>query len=400
MANLMAASNEWARRPNDQRFQTLKDLLAYTFASHTNTRRAHVPIRGLSIVGQNGEEGKPGSLVLRSPNGIHGFSTWSFGQLSREIGAPANFMRSLTEETVARVMNEKLGQTEAAQVQMFYEHDGAKRSLAFTTPSYGPIPNYEIANAVMNFPGNWRTLPGRPSKPGSPTAHIATEEELRGMPTLVKPGELIDYYGLYASPEDMVIFMADWDKRVDDGTDAGLSRGFIVGNSEVGKARFWFMKFLFQHVCGNHIIWGASDIQTVSIKHVGTNARARAFSALQRALDDYANSSTDQEIAAIAAAKKFQLGQTQEDLIDNLYDNKSLALTKRAIGLAYDSAVQYETEHRASPLSAWGFVQGLTRISQAEWNADERVRLDKAGGRIMAMATQTEAPSESTVLGD
>lgn len=156
-------------------------------------------------------------------------------------------------------------------------------------------------------------------------------------------------------------------------------------------------RFLFQAVCQNHIVWGASEVESVSIRHMGKTARTRAFDQLGDHLVKYAEASAADDEVALKRATLIELGQTREGLVDSLYKNKDLGLTKRNIVAAYDSAVENETVHRASPRSAWGFVQGLTRISQDSPYADERTKMDRAAGRILSMVTQTK-PVESTVL--
>ena len=57
----------------------------------------------------------------------------------------------------------------------------------------------------------------------------------------------------------MFLFLVDGNRDLDDPTDAshaGVFRGFILRNSDVGAAALTLDVFLFRAVCGNHIIWG------------------------------------------------------------------------------------------------------------------------------------------------
>lgn len=55
--------------------------------------------------------------------------------------------------------------------------------------------------------------------------------------------------------------------------------------------------------------------------------------------------------------------------------------------LAYDQAVKHPEDHvGASPASAWGFAQGLTRLSQQQAYTADRVNLDRAAGKVVRMA--------------
>src|SRR5688500_17884149 len=59
----------------------------------------------------------------------------------------------------------------------------------------------------------------------------------------------------------MFLFLVDGNRDLDDPTDrthAGLFRGFILRNSDVGAAALTLEVFLFRLVCGNHIMLGLS----------------------------------------------------------------------------------------------------------------------------------------------
>ena len=52
---------------------------------------------------------------------------------------------------------------------------------------------------------------------------------------------------------------------------AGLFRGFILRNSDVGAAALSLDMFLFRAVCGNHIIWGFQHVAGFRRRHVGAS---------------------------------------------------------------------------------------------------------------------------------
>jgi hypothetical protein len=72
-------------------------------------------------------------------------------------------------------------------------------------------------------------------------------------------------------------FMVDDDRRIFETLPGGgLSRGFFISNSEVGDASFSLTTFLYQYVCGNHMVWGAQGVKNIRIPHIG-DADERAF---------------------------------------------------------------------------------------------------------------------------
>lgn len=377
----MQASNEWARRPADQRFSTLDDLLLNQLKHHTDSKQVNVGIKTLRV------DATGGKLTLQTPQGPLGYTNWSFGQFAQRVGAPASYLRTLSPRLVAENLNESIDSTEAETMQLYFENEGRRRALALTSQKYSRIANWEVVKGVKALPGNWRTAPAIPTQ-GGPNTRIATAADV-GPWTRVNIGDPIMDAGLYGSDEDIFIFQICPDAAVE--LDSGpLFRGFFVRNSEVGKATFEITRFLFQQICGNHIVWGASEFESISIRHLGRNARTRAFDQLGTELKKYAEMSVKEEKSALERATVIELGKTREELVDNLYQRKDLQLTKRVINAAYDVAVENETAQRSSPRSAWGFVQGLTRVSQDSPFADERTKLDRAAGRILSFATQTK----------
>src|SRR5204863_8264475 len=56
-----------------------------------------------------------------------------------------------------------------------------------------------------------------------------------------------------------------------DGTQAGLFRGFILRNSDVGAAALTLDVFLYRAVCANHLIWGFQHVAGSRRRHVGAS---------------------------------------------------------------------------------------------------------------------------------
>jgi hypothetical protein len=182
----------------------------------------------------------------------------------------------------------------------------------------------------------------------------------------------------------MFVFMINESRRISEpGNPDGLSRGFMAGNSEVGDSAFWLLRFLYRNVCGNHIVWGASQVSEIRIPHIG-NADDRVFSKIRGELIKYANESASDDEARIRTATRFVLGATKDEVLDRLFSVKSLRLSRVKLNEAYDIVVTEEPN--VDPTTAWGVAQGLTRLSQATPYADERVELDRAAGRVLNMA--------------
>ena len=72
-----------------------------------------------------------------------------------------------------------------------------------------------------------------------------------------------------------------------------------------------------------------------------------------------------------------ELGPTRDAVLETAVQR--LDLSQKQAGEAYALAEQFE----ANPRSVWGYVQGLTRLSQRTPWQDGRFTLDRAAGRLL-----------------
>ena len=87
-------------------------------------------------------------------------------------------------------------------------------------------------------------------------------------------------------------------------------------------------------------------------------------------------------------AMSAEIAADKDSVIEKLFKDKRINVTKRNLELAYDWAVK-EARLRGNvfkPNSVWGMVCGLTRVSQECGWADERVAMDQAAGKLLTMA--------------
>jgi hypothetical protein len=196
-------------------------------------------------------------------------------------------------------------------------------------------------------------------------------------------GDTVAPAGLYASDHDMFVFMVNEDRMIDDGTGHGLGRGFFMWNSEVGSASFGIMTFLYDAICGNHIVWNAREVQEIKVRHIGA-ADGKAFRGIRTEIIRYADDSVSDLEARIKHARTFELGMTKDEAIDNLFAKATksrINVSRTALTDAYATAEQ--SPRYGSPRSLWGFVNGLTENSQKLAYADERLAMDRAAGKLM-----------------
>jgi len=384
---LFKASNQWATRPPDERFWTLQDMTRACTAYREQARESRIRFSDLRVEPVGDELQLLGRLGMPAR-----LTHWSMGQLCSRAQAPASYLRKLSPTLAAQNLNWGLKHRPQHDANpddwpslLFHSGNGSGPLLrAITSSKYTRIWNYEVGQRLMNLHG-WRVPPASPVPNGTKDARIATVDDcMQG--SQVRPGQLIGPSGIYASDHDMFVFMIS-DSRIEDGSDGGLFRGFFCWNSEVGASSFGIMAFLFKTVCQNHIVWGAHGVHEMRIRHVG-DADERAFQQIQVELKRYADSSASDMQAKIQAAQRYTLGGTKDEVVEQLLGmarKRRVDVTQKELVGAYQIAERSEDQYGA-PTTLWGMVNGLTEQSQQVDHTDNRVKKDKAAGKLLQMA--------------
>jgi hypothetical protein len=355
-ATAYTAHHEWASRPPDERFASVHAL--YDAA---RARRQRIEERTIET-GDFRTEAVDDELVLRESSGRTAALThWSFGQLATIASAPPHYLRTLPATIASDAINDGLQRVDRERHQLFVEGAAPWTVHAMTSPRYARVHHDELASRVLDLMA----------------AHPAWL-----LPLGYKDGEFGAERvpsGAYLGDRDMFLFLVDGNRDLDDPTDrshAGLFRGFILRNSDVGAAALTLDVFLFRMVCGNHIIWGFQHVAGFRRRHIGSSIQDAWTSSLNDvrvALDtDTANDQT-----RILRAMSQELGSTRDAVLDTAVQR--LDVSQRQAAEAYSLAEQHET----NPRSVWGYVQGLTRLSQHTPWQDGRFALDRAASRLL-----------------
>jgi hypothetical protein len=381
---LNAAHRQWCNRPADERFWKLADLHRHVETIRQRSTATPVGLDAIKVQATGDDD-----LVLTRGGGRLGFTNWSFGQLCRRVGAPASYLTALPATLAASCLNESIARDarerpQDASVSLLHYQNGNNRLRAVTSLRYDRIWNADVTPRLLHLEADgWRTPPSRTGAVEGEESRPATEADCMGA-SFIRPGDMISPGGLYASDRDLFAFMVDPSKTINDGTDDGLWRGFFVQNSEVGDCSFILTFFLFRGTCGNHIIHGGKLLREIRIRHIG-DANDRAFRAIRADLTEYANASAAEDEAMIVRAKSLVLGEDKDAVLDRLFGLK--VATRQTLGAAWDRAIESATvDMDGSPDTAWGFAQALTRFSQTIPYADRRTDLDRAAGRVLALA--------------
>ena len=386
MAELYAASNQWATRPADERFWTLQEMRDQCYDYYIRRTEHQSMLNELHFDHNDGE------LFIRADGGTPmKMTNWGFKQLCGDLGAPATYVGSLPAELCQQVMNHHVRQYPVSRnpVQIIGLKHKTKEKEVFrfyNTPTYTRIWNYQICDQLLEVTRHdkgWRVPPARPMNIAGPTKVATRQDVLKGKDNglSINVGDHIGPAGLYASDHDMFAFLVNEEHRIPDGTDAGLARGIFISNYEVPGYAFKVWRFLYRYVCGNHIVWGAENVATFRIIHVNVSFQL-AWEAMSRELQGWLDRSSKEDADKIKRLQTYKLGDDLEEVCDKIYAFR-FGITRKQLEGAYEK-VNLETFHEdGDPRTPWGMVNGLTRLSQESPYADERTKLETAVGRLM-----------------
>lgn len=150
--------------------------------------------------------------------------------------------------------------------------------------------------------------------------------------------------------------------------------------SETGAKTFGLMTFLFNTVCGNHIIWGAQDVTKLLIRHT-SGGPARFDAQAEPALRAYCEASERPIIDTIKKAQDYLLPvptNTDENPLFT-FANRTSKFTKSEVTEAVRFAKSEEGECR----TLWGLVQGFTAYARGFDYVDARLDLEKRAGALL-----------------
>jgi Domain of unknown function (DUF932) len=354
---LFKAHQQWANRPADERFDSLEALHAETLRYATVAQeKKHVPFSDMRVENRDGDVQLVGRADVPAK-----LTHWAFGQLCQKVGAPASYIRELPATLACNNLNHGLATRVAnsnnnEHANLMFHANGGLLLRSIMTDEYARIWNHEVAERLLDMqPAGWE--PARPDIRQS----------------------MGDFPALYASDHDMFAFLRNSRLTVAErGSDGAVYKGVIVENSEVGASALKMTRFLYREMCGNHIIWGASKVLEISIRHVG-NARGRwsqYFAQIRR----YADESVSDLEAKIATSKERVIGATKEDVLDALFGKRIPGLSRKVIESGYDAVIPSQD---GRPNTVWGIAQGLTRHSQTLQYADKRTEIDRAAGKVL-----------------
>lgn len=401
--NLMEASHQWATRPDDERFESIHAAILAARLRRQQSAIATIDTERVRVEASEGdlrlvgETGQPASLTH-----------YVVGQLVRMCGGTkpgADYIRSVPATLAAQCLNHGLKKADGAKAEILLHREDnyvpGRASVtvrAALTTRYARVWDHRILERLAVLQGDgWKLPPARPAPGQTKGIRKATAADVLRMSQasgnagglVIREGDDIAPAGLYMSDRDLFAFMVNEEAGVDDGQGNMLARGFFITNNEVGNGACHITAFLYDAICGNHIVWGATGVRKQRVIHLGDDDRAegKIFDAIEAERGAQRNDSPRLLTEAIVKARAYELGTTQDDAIAALVTlgaKVGARITQTAATDAYDIAVR--TPRYGNPRSLWGMVNGLTELSQDTGYADTRNDLDVAAGKLMRVA--------------
>lgn len=359
--DMMTLSNRWHRRPDDAQLPNLDDLVGFKTAERERSRATVIPSRALTVQPVLDDPARR-ALAIVGPDGTPATPThWSFGQLAGVVGAPAAYLRKLPSDIVADCINYGIFERRVEDTGVLLRQDGHIELAAVTGPNYGRVWDADIAGTLRRLFGN--------GLDGDFT-----------LPSVVggAPGQRVP---VYASDRDMFVFLCDENNRIEikdrrNGRGGSLSLGFILWNSEVGSKSMGIATFVYDYVCGNRLIMGMRGYEEIAFRHT-VSAPTRWLEEMAPAIEAMARKETHSIREAVEAA---QAKRIDADSVDEFLRKR---FTK---GQASGIMAAHMAEEDRPIESLWDVTVGVTAYAKGITWQDERVGLERAAGKVLALA--------------
>lgn len=360
--NITVASEQWRNRPEDQRYVSLTDLSAAVNQRKSESWTAETKPGNLRVIPfENERLGVEVYDRASGQNRILAPTNFSFRNLAQYAQAPGQWLTTIPAELAAINLQWSLEHNAVRDnVLVLAQSNGDHKLRAMTSISYGRIWDAQVVKAVerVNQNNRWQI----------PAASYQSRNPKRATT-------------LYASDRDVFIFLVDPNHPVEVNGET-LFRGFYTWNSEVGAATFGLATFLYRYVCDNRIIWGATNVQELRIRHTG-GAPERFAHEGARYLERYAIEDTRTVIEQIKKAQAYELSPA-ERAQDKKTEGWTDWLKKRGFtdALAKNTVAAAQAEE-GEARSLWNIVQGVTAHARTIPFTDERVKVESLAGKLM-----------------
>lgn len=376
----VTASNEWATRPNDERFPTVLGLHEAALKSYSNSGEE---IIRLGDVKPTVEDGKL-MFELKGVTKPVFASNFAFTKLIAETGEKnsgisfptAASLRSLSPGLVASILDEVVNHPSIRDREIKTLIDYSETTpvmTAVTSPSYGRVFDWRLSELMLELVlKHGYEVPIAFHKPGMVYNPVVAANVTQESTTC------------YRGRQSSFIFLVNQQVPVQVGTLADGSprlffRGIYAKNSEVGDGAIEFVTFLYEMVCCNRMIWGQRGLERLYRRHT-KNASDRFDTEMVPAMMKFINNETAGVEAGLLAAMRDETpaSMTVDQQIQYLKMTLDIGLGD---GAAVLDAIMAEEGRKA--VSAFDWFQGITATARSIPNADARVARELKGAELI-----------------
>ena len=368
MSTLTTASRQLFSRPDDETFSGWSDILDTLRTRNEQTEeRPYTSLGAVNFADRVYLSCADGATQTN----IAQLTDWSFSQLCRQISVTSGTINRLSSATAATAINELMpaGMSGVANVMRpqrrplddgIIQHDQIR---GLYSRRYERVADYDVFKFFHALSEQYGY---------EPAGNFAGK---RGGMAPIRP----EASGLYAGASDSFGIIANEEGKIDI-DNSTLYHAVMFGNSEVGKKPLWVTDCLYNFICGNHQLWGATRVREIRHRHIGS-----VRDVLQESKREFFEV-TDQErhehrekiAQTYQAATRRQFAHTRERAQERL---KAYMPKKNALGAL--EFLDHAAAYPKNPLSDWGVGQAITLYSQTLPNQDSRHRLDTAAGKII-----------------
>ena len=339
MSQLYQAHRELFRREADECFTSVSQLWQHCYEQKNQSVEVwHAPQQMWMK-----PDGVEHLRLATSDESEFGLNAWSFGQLCRLANVSRDTVNRLSPTTASSVFAETLP-TQTKPIQLLTTGDSVR---SVHGAAYTRLFNVDLLSVVREFAVDFQA----------------------------PPAGLNGGTGLYCGEQDMFCFLIDpigWTEI----NGEAFAPGFFLWNSEVGRRSLGVSTFWFQAVCGNHIVWDPIEVTELRRKHTANvheslNEVRRMLEALVQKRDER----RDGFVQAIESAMGAKLSTELDDTVREL--------SKVGVrGKLAKSAIELASQHGA--LTIFAIVDALTRLSQEQANAGDRLEIDQQAASLLA----------------
>ena len=399
---LSTASNQWASRPDDERFLSLADMYKARYAKENGdvVRQQQCNMSEFRAFYDHNDELMLEHRFSATDGGITLVPTaWSMKQLCTRTRTPYPALKLWQNDGNYALVEDALNHSfkkRGEDMQLYHQYDNIlsrpQTLHAATSERYTRIFDYEVIERVQRFTNrssaNWK-VPG--------TIDWSTGQHVSG-----------DYLGsdevtkesttLYAGDRDMFIFLVDDENPIDlgvtrNGEQDVVFPGFIVGNSTVGYKPIWMMSFYFRGVCMNRCIWGAQGIKEYSNKHL-TNVRQHALYGNKNSTDEFQQLSFAERLGKLETQQQQGRDKTAKSIqgamqVEEFKDDETRILKLRKVDIPAPTAkkivVNFEKSENYPILTRWDMHNAITAEARTVSFQNERTKLEKTATKFLRM---------------